>query len=207
MTAKFHAPISALASPPHFVRTRAFRFCNNGCRMTSISELTGGPPIVFDPTVSLTREMTVKAYEYWKAARGERTMPTRKDMTLPGMREFLRHIAFVELRPMADGRTAFFIRLAGDKIENIFGSITGKTLNEFLPSSLEARWRLVFEAALETQAPIRVASRVVFGGKEYLASEVLLAPLGDGGGVSMLFAAMDVWPAVGVEPEAGSEGA
>ncbi|HEX3675602.1 MAG TPA: PAS domain-containing protein [Rhizomicrobium sp.] len=178
--------------------------------MTSITELIGGtsgPPIVIDRTVALTREMTAKAYAYWKSVRGARAMPARKDMTLPGMREFLRHIAFVELRPMADGRTAFFVRLAGDKIENVFGSITGKTLNEFLPTALEARWRLVFEAALEARAPVRIASRVVFGGKEYLASEVLMAPLGDGERVTMLFAALDVWPAVGAEPEANGKGA
>jgi hypothetical protein len=159
--------------------------------------LTGlsGPTVEFDKTVSLMREMTAKAYEYWKAARGDRAMPARKDIKPQDMREFVRHIGLVEVRRAADGHAIYFIRLAGAKIESVFGAITGKSLGEFLPVQLEARWRLVFDAALEHPVPVRIASRVLFGGKTYLACEVLLAPLGEGGEVSMLFAAVDVWPA------------
>ena len=170
--------------------------------MSSIADMlahVGAPAIEFDKTVSLKREMTAKAYDYWKAVRGARPMPARKDMSPHGMREFMRHVGLVEVRRMADGRITYFIRLAGARIESVFGAITGKTLSEFLPAPLESRWRLVFDAARETRAPVRVGSQMMFGGKSYLVSEVLLAPLGEGEDVTMLFAAVDVWPAVGGE--------
>ncbi|HEY2071823.1 MAG TPA: PAS domain-containing protein [Rhizomicrobium sp.] len=163
--------------------------------ITEMLARTSGPPVEFDRSVSLTREMTAKAYEYWKAARGTRAMPARKDITPQTMRDFVQHVGLVEVRKMADGRATYFIRLAGSRIEHTFGAITGKTLSEFLPAQLEARWRLVFDAAREMKAPVRIASRLAFEGKSYLAAEVLLAPLGESDDVSMLFAGVDIWPA------------
>jgi hypothetical protein len=168
--------------------------------MTSIADLLGrmdGPAIGIDRTLTFTRETTRKAHDYWQARRGVRRWPSRKDITPQGMKDFMRHIGLVEVRRMADGHATYFIRLAGDKIESVYGAITGKTLSEFLPAALEARWRMVFDAAIAEQAPMRLTTRVMFGGKSYLAAEVLLAPLGEGDEVSMLYAAVDVWPAVG----------
>ncbi len=154
------------------------------------------PPVSFDLPASLTREPVMKGYRYWQAARGERDMPARKDMSPQGMRDFVSHVGLVEVRRDEDGRYDFFIRLAGAKIENVFGSITGKALGQFLPADVEARWRSVFEVALQAKVPVSTTSRVVFGGKGYLVSETLIAPLGDGGEVTLLFAAIDTWPAV-----------
>ncbi|MGH6871724.1 MAG: PAS domain-containing protein [Rhizomicrobium sp.] len=160
---------------------------------------TDGPSIEFGSAVSLTREMTQKAYDYWLAARGNRPWPARKDITPQGMKEFVRHIGLVEVRRDKEGRPSYFVRLAGAKIESVYGPITGKSLGEFLPAGLEGRWRLVFDAALTRKEPFQVTTRVMFGGKTYLQAEVLLAPLGEGDEISMLFAAVDVWPAVGGE--------
>jgi hypothetical protein len=167
--------------------------------MSSIVDLlarTDGPAVDIDYDVALTRESNRKAYEYWQARRGDRSWPARKDITPQGMKGFMRHVGLVEVRKMADGHATYFIRFAGAKIESVFGPITGKTLSEFLPASLEGRWRLVFDQALKGRRPVRIASRVAFQGKTYLANEVLLAPMGEEGEVTMLFAAVDVWPAV-----------
>ena len=164
---------------------------------------TDGPTVEFATAATLTREMTKKAHDYWQAVRGARPWPARKDITPQGMREFLSHVGLVEARPGAKGGTTYFIRLAGAKIESVYGSITGKALSEFLSVPLEARWRLVFDAALARQEPFRVATRVMFGGKSYLAAEVFLAPMGEQDDVSMIFAAVDVWPAVGGTGPAG----
>lgn len=159
-----------------------------------------GPPIEIDHDVRLTREMNVKAYEYWKRVKGDRRMPSRKDITPQAMREFIRHIGLVEIRTGAHGEQTYFVRLAGDKIESVYGSITGKFLSEFLPPQIEARWRTIFSAPQGTKAPVRFASRVAFGGRDYLANELLAAPLGEGEEVSMIFVSVDIWPAVGAEP-------
>jgi hypothetical protein len=160
---------------------------------------TGGPTVEFDPSVSLTREMTKKAFAYWQSKRCGRSWPARADITPQEMRDFVRHVALVEVRRTEAGDPSYFVRVAGAKIESVYGPITGKRLSEFLPAQLEARWRLVFDAAVSAKAPLRVATRVMFGGKDYLAAEVLLAPLGDGAEISMLYAAVDVWPAMGAE--------
>ena len=152
------------------------------------------PPVVVDADAALARPLTIKACDYWRACRGDRAMPARKDISPQGMREFVNNVGLVEVRRSAGGAVDYSIRLAGARIDSVFGSITGKMLGAFLPPQIEARWRGVFDAAVAASAPISVASRVAFGRKEYLAAEVFLAPLGEDGQVSMLFAAVEVWP-------------
>lgn len=159
-----------------------------------------GPPIEIDHKVVLKREMNIKAFEYWKRMKGDRLMPSRKDISPQGMREFVRHVGIVEIRPGSHGEPVYFVRVAGAKIESVYGSITGKVLNEFLPPMIEARWRTIFSAPQGTKAPVRFGSRVAFGGRDYLAVEVLAAPMGEGDEVSMIFVSADIWPAVGSEP-------
>jgi hypothetical protein len=58
------------------------------------------------------------------------------------------------------------------------------------------RWVSCFEAVKTSVAPIRVTTpQVSYQGKTWLQSEVLLAPLGQGGQILMLLAAVDTWPA------------
>jgi len=152
------------------------------------------PPITIDPTVALTRPMTIKAYDYWQSARAGRAMPARKDIAPQAMRAFVGHVALVELRAGEGGKIDYVMRLAGARIEDAFGAITGRALPEFMPPRIEARWRMVMDKVIASAAPLRAASRVSFGGKTWLQAEVVLAPLGDGGTVSMLFGAIELWP-------------
>ncbi|HEY1632329.1 MAG TPA: PAS domain-containing protein [Rhizomicrobium sp.] len=166
--------------------------------MISIADLlarTDGPVVEVDRSVALTRDANRKAYAYWRAARGTRRWPARRDLTPQGMKPFMRHVGLVERRAHAQGGASYVIRYAGAKIETVYGPITGKALGEFLTPELEARWRIIFDAAFQAKEPIRFATSVMFGGKNYLAAEVLLAPLGEGDEVSMLFAGVDIWPA------------
>ncbi len=154
--------------------------------------------------VRLTREMNVKAYEYWKRVKGDRAMPSRKDISPQGqpMREFIRHIGPRRdphrvawradlFRPPRRGQDRERLRLHHGRC---------KYLNEFLPPQIEARWQTLFSAPQGTKAPVRFASRVMFGNRDYLANELLAAPLGEGEEVSMIFVSVDIWPAVGAEP-------
>ena len=153
------------------------------------------PPIEIDPTVTLTRPMTIRAYEYWQSARVARAMPARKDISPQAMRAFVSHVALVELRAGSGGKLDYVMRLAGARIEDVFGSITGRALQEFMPAQIESRWRWTMDKAVAAAAPLRVSSRVAFGDKTWLQAEVLLAPLGNAGTVSMLFGAIEIWPA------------
>ncbi len=83
------------------------------------------PPMRIDHEVVLTREMPIKAYDYWRARRGTRIMPSRKDINPRDMREFVAHAGLIEVRPKAEG-TDYVVRLVGTQAEEIFGQITGK---------------------------------------------------------------------------------
>ncbi len=122
-------------------------------------------------------------------------MPTRQNINPRGMREFLAHVTLVEIQETAGGTIDYQIRLAGSVIEEVFGAISGKPISETLPPETVRRWRGFMETVRESAEPLRVASRVAFQNKTWLASELFVAPLGQNGKATMLFvAAEDMWP-------------
>ena len=152
------------------------------------------PPIKIDRGLSFMRPMTAKAHDYWQSVRGDRATPSRKDISPQSMRMLVKHVALVEPRRDHAGKPDYFIRLAGVKIEDVFGSITGHRLPDFLPPKIEERWRLILDAAMDAAGPLRATSRVAFSGKTWLKVELFLAPLGESGEIPMLFVAAEFWP-------------
>jgi hypothetical protein len=150
-----------------------------------------------DTSAAVTRPTTIKALEYWRSRKGDRAMPSRADISPSALRSLLPMIALVEIPGAGDRPTAYTIRLAGDAIHQVFGPLTGKPIDEFLPPDVLKRWTACFEAARSNGAPVRVTtSQVVYQDKTWLQAEVLLAPLGLDGRVTMLLAAVDTWPAM-----------
>jgi hypothetical protein len=152
------------------------------------------PPMVIDGSLTLVRPATIKARTYWDNIRGERSMPTRQDISPRDMREFLAHVALFEIHELADGTIDYRIRLAGSVVEEVFGPIGGKSIRETLPPDIAQRWRTFLDTVRKSAEPLRVTSRVAFQNKSWLASELFLAPLGQHGEVTMLFGAADMWP-------------
>jgi hypothetical protein len=152
-------------------------------------------PFVIDRTAAVTRPSTIKALEYWRARKGARAMPSRADISPAALRAVLPQIGLVDLPGPNDRPTAYTVRLAGDAIQQVFGPLTGKPIDEFLPQDTLARWVTCFDAARTEAAPVRINSRVAYQNKTWLQAEVLLAPLGQDGHILMLFAAVDIWPA------------
>ena len=153
------------------------------------------PPFVIDKTATFSRSATIQAFEYWRARKGDRDMPSRADISPSALRGVLPNIALVDVPAAGSRPTAYTVRLAGDAIHQVFGPLTGKPIDEFLPPEILERWVTCFEAARTSAAPVRVSSRIAYQNKTWLQSEVLLAPLGQDGHVFMLFTAVDVWPA------------
>jgi hypothetical protein len=151
------------------------------------------PPFVIDRSATFTRPATIQALEYWRSVKGDRAMPARADISPAALRGVLPQIGLVDLPGPDDRPTAYVIRLAGDAITRVFGTLTGKPIDQILPPHILERWIACFDAARADAAPVRAASRIAFQNKTWLQAEVLLAPLGQAGQVSMLFAAVDVW--------------
>jgi len=149
--------------------------------------------LVFDWDLGFTQTAPRLACDYWTLRRGSRAMPSRDDLNPSDMRKFSPHVGLIEIRTDADGQPDYFIRRSGGKWEEIYGQMTGRYLHQFLPPILEGRWRAVFDAVCERNAPVCVRSGIEFQGKTWLSAEMFVAPLGRDGKVDMLLMCFVSW--------------
>lgn len=146
-----------------------------------------------DHEVVLTQAMTIKAYDYWRARRSSRIMPARKDINPRDMREFLANAGLIEARPTADG-FEYVVRLAGTRIEDIMGPITGKVFSEFLPPEIEGRWNKVCDEVRRSHGPVSIGGRMAFQGRNWLRMEGFVGPLGEEGQeITMFLLGVAAW--------------
>jgi hypothetical protein len=151
----------------------------------------GKPPSVeIDRSLSFQREVSQKAYRYWRSVQGDRAMPARADITPAGMKDILPCVGLVDVP--RDGSNGYSLRLAGDAIQRVFGPITGKPIKDVFPPDVAERWISAFDTTVNEGAPLRFMGRVL--GKAFLQYELFIAPLGDGGTITTLFGALEVWP-------------
>lgn len=155
-------------------------------------------PLEFDWQLTFTREATKLASTYWHSCTHGRAMPARADLNPAAMRKFTEHVGLVEIRRDRDSQMEYYIRRAGGAWEHVFGPMTGRLLNEFLPPEIESRWRQVFDSVCEKKAPLRVTTGVHFKGKTWLNTEMFVAPLGDSDLATMLFVAFTSWSQAGI---------
>jgi hypothetical protein len=119
-------------------------------------------------------------------------MPDRGDLDPAGMRKFTTHVGLIDVRPEHGHEIDYFIRRAGGSWEEVFGPITGKLIQEFLPPEIEVKWRLVFDAVLKRKTPVAITTTIVFQRKNWLEAEMFVGPLGVEN-VSMLLMVFDSW--------------
>jgi hypothetical protein len=139
-----------------------------------------------------TQPAIIRARDYWQSRRGDRTMPNRADLDPVAMRRFTEHVGLVEVRRDTGAEVDYFIRRAGTRWEAVFGAMTGRVIQEFLPPEIETRWRQVFDAVCQAKAPLRVTTDILFQNKSWLEAEMFVGPLGDAD-VNMLLLAFASW--------------
>ncbi len=149
-------------------------------------------PIDIDPALAFEREPNKLAFAYWQACCAGRPMPVRADLDPGAMKKFTPHIGLVEPRPYGAG-TGYFIRRAGTRWEDVYGAMTGKYLQDFLPPHLVPAWNDVFAGVVTDAKPIRLTTQVDFQNKTWLAIELMVAPLGEHGIVNMLLTSFVSW--------------
>jgi hypothetical protein len=153
------------------------------------------PPMRIDHEVTLTQAMPIKAYDYWRARRANRIMPSRADISPRDMREFLAYAGLIEARKSADGTTDYLVRLAGTGAEEVLGPISGKMFHEFLPPEIETRWRQVCDEVYQSRGPVSVFTRMAMEDKNWLRTETFVGPLSDGGEeITMFLLGFAAWP-------------
>jgi hypothetical protein len=148
--------------------------------------------MAFDRDLQAKQPAIIRARDYWQSCRGERPMPNRVDLDPVAMRGFTEHVGLVEIRRDTGAEVDYFIRRAGTRWEALFGPMTGRLIQEFLPPEVETRWRQVFDAVCDAKAPLRVTTDILFQNKSWLEAEMFVGPLGDNE-VAMLFLAFTSW--------------
>jgi len=143
-------------------------------------------PIFDDWALAFVHASTQLASKYWDSCRGYRLMPTLSDLSLRGMKAFVADVGLIDV-VRHDGTMEFSIRLVGENVRRVFGNIARRDLREVVPPEGQARWRKGYELTVNAKRRLRVYGTVSFEGKNWLDFESLLAPLGSGDSVTMLF--------------------
>jgi hypothetical protein len=121
-------------------------------------------------------------------------MPSRRQLSPRAMQDFLDHVNLVDVVPGAGNSFDYVVSLQGSQSREVFGHVARRRLRDILPPPLEQRWRNSFELSRTAAAPVRLVARASTVGKNWLACEALLAPLGDGDGrVQTLFWVFASW--------------
>jgi hypothetical protein len=140
--------------------------------------------------------LVVEAAEYWKSHRGDRAMPSRADFDPRAMRKLLPHMSLLEPGARADGTPDYFVRLAGTRLEQIYGPMGGRFIGDAVTPEIARLWQLVLDAVANSAAPLRTMGRMVFEHRSWVEVESFMAPLSDDGEtVSMLFVVVATWSA------------
>ncbi len=106
-------------------------------------------------------------------------MPTRSDMTLRDLKDFLKDIVIWQRDSVDPPRYSW--RLVGTKAGEVVGHQTGKSFEESIPPEHLPRWIGCGDLILDGGRPMRFVGRVHLEGKEYLNAENLLVPLANDG--------------------------
>ena len=136
------------------------------------------PRVLYDPALAFVHPKLADAYAYWNACRGSRPLPCRADLSPLAMRAFISHVGLFDVRREGDGSVDYFVRLAGARIDDVFGRRTGRPLTDCLPPHIARRWREPVDQVVEMSRPIRARTRIAYENKIWIDGEMLYAPLG-----------------------------
>lgn len=150
------------------------------------------PAVTLDWDLGFVSPELKQALAYWRSCCGSRKRPERAELKPKNMSKFLKHLALVEVQAVTPAARAYRVRLAGSSVEQVYGQISGQSIDEALPSAIAARWQKYLDAVCQADRPLRLTGRVGFQNKSWISGEILLAPLGsESGPISTIFAAFD----------------
>jgi hypothetical protein len=152
-------------------------------------------PITVDWDLRFSRPQAQKALAYWRSLLGGRLMPARQELTPRAMKAFITYVNLVDVLSLGDDRWDYVISLQSADARAVLGDIKGRRLAEIFPPAVERRWRSSFDLPRAGGAPVRLLTRASTGNKNWLACEVLLAPLGEREEVDSIFWVTVSWVA------------
>ncbi len=139
------------------------------------------PPIAYDADLAFTRDAPRIGYEYWRGLCNGRSLPDRRDIDPLAMTGIIRHFNLLDIVREEEGEIRLSPRLIGTAMEEVFGPIHNRNIEDMLAPAVIARWEGAAHEVLKHKGPLRATGRILHEGKSFLRFEFLLAPLTDGG--------------------------
>ena len=152
-------------------------------------------PITVDWELDFLRAPTRQALAYWRALAGGRRMPARSELSPRAMKNFIAFTNLIDVTNVREDRRDYMVSLQSGHSRDVLGDVKGRRLCDIFPPTLEQRWRECFDLPSDSQSPVRLLTRASTQNKNWLACEVLLAPLGESQRVQALFWVLVSWPA------------
>jgi hypothetical protein len=147
-----------------------------------------------DPTLAFRRPELAAVGTLWRKMAGDAPIPKRADMSPRALKDHLANVAIYER--LNEGAHCYRVRLMGTQFAQVMGDLTGKFIDEVIPSGFLPRWRAALDAVLDSGAPLRFVSRSDTANKSFLVGEYFEAPLlGDDGSMNLVIAAGIFTPA------------
>jgi hypothetical protein len=138
-------------------------------------------PTRCDTVLSFSSVMLREALAVWRAKAVGREYPSRAGMTPRAMKNFLPHVAIVDIDESGD-KFRSRLRVTGSWIDRHLMAASSQYLDEVLPEPFLGRWQSVLKLALDVEGPVRsVSDPLQYRNQEYLAAEMLFAPLAEAG--------------------------
>jgi len=141
-----------------------------------------------DHAPPVTDRRLIRLYQYWRAQRGARRMPSRADIDPVEMRFIL---GFVMLIDVSQPGPEFRIRLQGSELSWWIGQeLTGMNLADVPSHDLEALARRQFEGVVATAEPLGWIGNDAIDGIRRNYQALILPLSSDGKFVDLLIAAV-----------------
>lgn len=148
-----------------------------------------GWPALCDADLAFLWPDLARCCALWREKVGNRAAPARSDFSLRNLKQLLQDVAIYERVNVTEGRR-YRVRLMGSTFAETMGDLTGKFIDEAVPTAFVPRWYAALDATLDAMAPLRFISRSDTFGKTFLVGEYFEAPLlNDAGEANLVLAA------------------
>ena len=134
-------------------------------------------PARCDASLSFETSKLTDVAALWHEKTGENGLPPRREFNARTLKGVLPHVIIAD-RVEANGKHRYRFRLMGTAISELLGDHTGKFIDEAVNSPFRGRWVGVLDAADNAGSPLRIFGRLEYRQQDYIAMELLVAPLG-----------------------------
>lgn len=134
-------------------------------------------PARCDASLGFETTKLAEALAVWQDKAVGDGLPQRADFNARTLKAFLPNVIIADCCE-DHGKHRYRFRLMGTTITELLGEHTGKFVDEAVISPFRERWLAVLDSANNAGRPLRIFGRLEYREQDYIAMELLVAPLG-----------------------------